>query len=111
MTGSMLALLLTLSHPSPLVTSPVAYAFAQDASAAAPAQSVNVNTATAAQLEALPGIGPSMAQRIVAYRDKNGPFKKLEDLMNIQGIGEKSFLKLRPLLTIGGQGDAKAAKN
>ena len=53
----------------------------------------------------------TMAQRIVAYRDKNGPFKKLEDLMNIQGIGEKSFLKLRPLLTIGGQGDAKASKN
>ena len=53
-------------------------------------QSVNVNTATIAQFEALPGIGPSMAQRIVAYREKNGPFKKLEDLMNIQGIGEKS---------------------
>lgn len=83
----------------------------QDARPAAPAQSVNVNTATVAQFEALPGIGPSMAQRIVAYRDKNGPFKKLEDLMNVQGIGEKSFLKLRPLLTISGQGDAKASKN
>ncbi len=52
-----------------------------------------------------------MAQRIVSYREKNGPFKKLEDLMNIQGIGEKSFLKLRPFLTIAGQGDAKATKN
>jgi len=111
MTGSILALLLTLSHPSPLITSPVVYAFAQEGKAAATAQSVNVNSATSAQLEALPGIGPSMAQRIVAYREKNGPFKKLEDLMNIQGIGEKSFLKLRPLLTIGSQGDAKASKN
>lgn len=110
MTGSMLVLLLALSHPTP-VTLPAAYAFVQDARPAAPAQSVNVNTATVAQFEALPGIGPSMAQRIVAYRDKNGPFKKLEDLMNVQGIGEKSFLKLRPLLTISGQGDAKASKN
>ena len=111
MTGSMLALLLVLSNPTTTVTSPVAESTMQEARSAAPAQSVNVNTATAAQLEALPGIGPSTAQRIVAYRDKNGPFKKLEDLMNVQGIGEKSFLKLRPRLTIGGQGDAKAAKN
>ena len=111
MTSSMLVLLLALSHPVTPVTSPAAYAITQEARPAAPAQSVNVNTATVAQFEALPGIGPSMAQRIVAYRDKNGPFKKLEDLMNVQGIGEKSFLKLRPLLTISGQGDAKAAKN
>jgi len=111
MTGSLLALLLVLSHPTAPVTSPSAYATMQEARPAAPAQSVNVNTATATQFEALPGIGPSMAQRIVAYRDKNGPFKKLEDLMNIQGIGEKSFLKLRPFLTMGGQADAKAGKN
>ena len=111
MTGSMLALLLALSNPATPVTSSTAYATTQEARPAAPAPSVNVNTATVAQFEALPGIGPSMAQRIVAYREKNGPFKKLEDLMNIQGIGEKSFLKLRPMLTIGGQGDAKASKN
>ena len=111
MTGSMLALLLVLSNPTPTVTSPAAEATLQEARPSTPAQSVNVNTATVAQLEALPGIGPSMAQRIVAHRDKNGPFKKLEDLMNIQGIGEKSFLKLRPLLSIGGQADAKATKN
>jgi competence protein ComEA len=112
MTGSMLALLLALSYPAVPIASPSAYTTVQEARpAAASAQPVNVNTATVAQFEALPGIGPSMAQRIVAYRDKNGPFKKLDDLMNIQGIGEKSFLKLRPLLTIGGQGDAKAGKN
>jgi competence protein ComEA len=111
MTGPILALLLVLSHPATSVMSAPTYAPAQETRAAAPAQSVNVNTATVAQFEALSGIGPSMAQRIVTYREKNGPFKKLEDLMNIQGIGEKSFLKLRPLLTIGGQGDGKAAKN
>ena len=111
MTGSMLALFLAVSL-STGVPSPTPWsADAQEARAAAPAQSVNVNTATVAQFEALPGIGPSMAQRIVAYREKNGPFKKLEDLMNIQGIGEKSFLKLRPLLTINGQSDARATKD
>lgn len=61
---------------------------------------VNLNTATAAELEALPGIGPSTAARIVEYRQKNGPFKKIEDLMNVQGVGEKSFLKLRTQITV-----------
>ena len=61
---------------------------------------VNLNTASAAQLEALPGIGAKTAERIVAYREKNGPFKKIEDLMNVKGIGEKSFLKLKARLTV-----------
>jgi comEA protein len=63
---------------------------------------VNLNTATAAQLDALPGVGASTAQRIVEYRQKNGSFKKIEELMNVKGIGEKSFLKLKPLITVGG---------
>jgi competence protein ComEA len=67
------------------------------ATAAAP---VNINTATQAQLESLPGIGAKAAERIVEYRQKNGHFKKVEDLMNVKGIGEKSFLKLKPLLTL-----------
>jgi comEA protein len=62
---------------------------------------LNLNTATEAQLEALPGIGASTAARIVEYRKKNGPFKKAEDLMNVKGIGEKSFLKLKALITVG----------
>lgn len=107
MTRSMLALFLALSLP---VAAQATVISTQDTRPATPAQTVNLNTATAAQLEALPGIGPSMAQRIVTHREKNGPFKKLEDLMNIQGIGEKSFLKLRPLLTVGAQADAKPTK-
>ena len=68
--------------------------------AATPAAPVNLNTATQAQLEALPGIGRKVAQRILEYRQKNGSFKKVEDLMNVKGIGEKSFLKLKPVITI-----------
>jgi competence protein ComEA len=49
---------------------------------------VNLNTASAAQLEGLPGIGKAMAERIVEYRQKSGGFKKAEDLMNVRGIGE-----------------------
>jgi competence protein ComEA len=61
---------------------------------------VNINTASADQLEGLPGVGPKLAARIIDYRQKNGGFKKVEDLMNIQGIGEKNFLKLKPLVTV-----------
>jgi competence protein ComEA len=61
---------------------------------------VNLNTATAKDLETLPGIGARTAIRILEYRQKNGPFKKIEELMNVQGIGEKSFLKLKPQLTV-----------
>jgi len=67
------------------------------ASASAP---LNLNSASVAQLEALPGIGRATAERIVEYRQKNGGFKKAEDLMNVRGIGEKSFLKLKPLVTV-----------
>ena len=62
--------------------------------------SINLNTASAADFEGLPGIGAKMAARIVEYRQKNGPFKKVEELMNVQGIGEKNFLKLKPQLSI-----------
>ncbi len=62
---------------------------------------VNINTASVAQLEALPGIGHAMAARIVEYREKNGAYKRLEDLMGVRGIGEKNFLKLKPLISVG----------
>ncbi len=65
--------------------------------AAAP---INLNTATSSQLEALPGVGPRTAERIIEYREKNGGFKKIEELMNVQGVGEKSFLKIKDLISV-----------
>jgi competence protein ComEA len=61
---------------------------------------INLNTATQAELEALPGVGAKAAGRVLEYRQKNGNFKKVEDLMNVKGFGEKTFLKLKPLLTV-----------
>ena len=62
--------------------------------------SININTASVKELDALPGIGTKTAALIVEYRQKNGPFKKIEELMNVRGVGEKSFLKLKPQLTV-----------
>jgi competence protein ComEA len=66
----------------------------------APAPPLNLNVATAADLEKLPGIGPAVAARILEYRQKAGGFKKVEDLMNVRGIGERLFLKLKPLVVV-----------
>jgi competence protein ComEA len=81
---------------------PAAAAQSKSAPAAKPASTavVNLNTATAGDLEGLPGIGAKTAARILEYRQKNGPFKKIEELMNVRGVGEKNFLKLKPQLTV-----------
>ena len=62
---------------------------------------VNINTATADELATLPGIGPSYARRIVEFREKNGPFKRVEDLLSVQGIGDKTLERIRDRVTVG----------
>ncbi len=69
--------------------------------AAAPgATRVNINTATLADLDKLPKVGPATAQRIIDYRTKNGPFKKIEDLKNVSGIGDVTFEGLKDLVAV-----------
>ena len=75
---------------------------------AAPAESktssaavVDVNTAGVEELMTVPGIGASLAQRIVEFREKNGPYASVEDLLKVQGIGEKSLARFRDRLTAG----------
>lgn len=70
------------------------------ATVAPPTVLVNINTATAAELETLPHIGPAMAQRIIAYREANGPFQRIEDLQNVEGIGETRYKDIAPLITV-----------
>lgn len=77
------------------------------AAAAAPAGKVNLNTATVSQLEELPGIGPSLAARIVDHRQKNGAFKSVQDVMAVKGIGEKNFAKIQGYLTVGSPAQPK----
>ena len=63
---------------------------------------VNLNTADRLQLETLPGIGPELADRILSYREEYGPFVAIEQIMDVDGIGEIRFEKLESLITIGG---------
>jgi competence protein ComEA len=61
---------------------------------------VNINTADQSQLDTLPGIGSSLAQRIIQYRESNGPFKDVEDLKDVSGIGDKNFENLKDMITV-----------
>ena len=62
---------------------------------------VDLNTGTAKELQQLPGIGKGLAKRIVEYRTANGPFKSVEELMQVRGIGKKTFAKMKDRLAIG----------
>ncbi|MCD6555105.1 MAG: ComEA family DNA-binding protein [Anaerolineae bacterium] len=65
-----------------------------------PTGKVNINTATAEELDTLPGIGPAIAQRIIEYRQANGPFQSIEEIKNVSGIGDKLFERLKDLITV-----------
>jgi competence protein ComEA len=64
-------------------------------------EAININTATPAELEALPRIGPATAAKIVAYRETNGPFESIEEIQDVPGIGPATFEGLKELITVG----------
>lgn len=65
-----------------------------------PAKKIDINSASVQELQELPQIGPAVAQRIVDYRKKHGNFAKIEEIMKVKGIGEKTFLKIKPLIKV-----------
>lgn len=61
---------------------------------------ININTASVEELDSLPGIGPTIAQRIVDYRDENGPFQSIEDILNVSGVGPSTYDQIKDLITV-----------
>ena len=61
---------------------------------------VNINTADADELDSLPGIGPTLAGRIIEYREENGPFSSIEDILNVYGIGEGTYEEIWTRITV-----------
>ncbi len=70
------------------------------ASGAQTISKINLNRATCAELEILPGIGPALGRRIVDYREGKGPFKRIEDIMQVRGIGPQTFEQMKDYLTV-----------
>jgi competence protein ComEA len=62
---------------------------------------IDINTATVEELDTLPGIGPTIAQRIIDYRTQNGPFATIEAIQNVQGVGSATFEEIKTLITVG----------
>jgi len=83
------------------------YTFAQ-AQKKGPVRPININTATRTELIQIPGVGEKMADRIVAFRKANGPFKRIEEIMNVRGMGEKTFLSIKHHLMVD---DGRTKKN
>lgn len=94
------AILAGVLAPASSAAPPVARAAKSGAAVASTAQPVDINTAGSADLQAIPGIGKALADRIIAFREKNGAFGSVDDLLKIQGIGEKSLQKIRPYVIV-----------
>lgn len=97
-TAFMLVLMLALAGS--IVSSVSAAPPTAPKAAVSEARPIDLNTADSSALESVPGIGKSLSQRIVAFREKNGAFQSVDDLLKVPGIGEKSIQRLRPYLTV-----------
>lgn len=73
----------------------------QQAGEAIAEQKININTATVEELQNLPGLGSTIAEQIVDYRNEHGSFQKIEDIMQVKGLGEEAFDKIKHLITVG----------
>ena len=80
---------------SPVITTPVPEVVTSTT------ELININTASAAELDSLPGIGPTTAQKIIDYRTQNGPFLNAEDIVNVSGIGPGTYERIKNLITVG----------
>ncbi len=80
---------------SPVITTPVPEVVTSTT------ELININTASAAELDTLPGIGPTTAQKIIDYRTQNGPFVNTEDIINVSGIGPGTYERIKTLITVG----------
>lgn len=87
--------------PAPIVVAPVGGGGESSSGGTTAGGLVNINTANLDELDTLPGVGPSTAQRIIDYRDANGPFASIEEIMNVSGIGEVTFERLKDLIAVG----------
>ena len=95
-----------LVSPSPMVTPSPSITLVTPAPTATPATTtssslININTAGLAELDKITGIGPVYAQRIIDYREANGPFQKIEEIKEVKGIGEVTFQKMKSEITVG----------
>ena len=88
------------SLPAPAVAEAAPKPLTYTPKAAPPAASINLNTAASSELQRLPRIGPKMAVRIIAYREAHGPFRRVQDLVRVRGIGKKTLAQLTPYLVV-----------
>jgi len=84
---------------TPVLPTPVPHMASAGVSSSS-GEKININMASASELEALPGIGPVLAQRIVDYRQANGPFRTLEDIKDVKGIGDSTFKRIKDRITV-----------
>ena len=85
---------------APAATGTTTTGAGQASSSGASKGKVNLNTASAEELQTLSGIGPSLSQRIIDYRQANGPFKSVDDLRKVSGIGDTRFKNLKDLVCV-----------